>query len=1113
MNARFLLGPAGSGKTFRCLAEIRDLLKNNPEGAPVIFLAPKQATFQLERQLLAQESLSGFARLHILSFERLARFVFEALNSPPARLLSEEGRVMVLRALLLQHEGELKLFRRSARRPGFAEELSRLLRELQQHQVTSVKLRELARGKSLRTELREKLEDLAMIQEGYSEWFTGNGLQDGNCLLDLATDVLQKSNNPGLKIQNLYLDGFAEMTPQELDLLAAFLPFCGDATMAFCLDEKPAKKDDNSWLSIWNTVDETFQECRRRIENLPGANVAIEILPRNPKQSRFSKSSELAHLEKSWARVDIATPGRMPEEPAGWKPTLQGPDKSKAQCSKIEIYSCPDPEAEAVLAAREISRFVRAGNRFRDCAVLVRDLENYHKPLARTFRRYGIPFFLDRRESVAHHPLAELTRGVLRMAAYDWQHDDFFSALKAGFCAVEETDIDHLENAALEFGWRGGKWREPLPDASFEQLRKKILPPFEKFYGQLVKLEFKPVGKQMAGIVRRLWEDLDVEKVMEKWSVSEENESSIHATVLEQMNALVDDLELGFADKALPLRDWLPIIESGLAKLTVGVIPPVLDEVLIGAIDRARNPDLKLTLVLGMNESVFPATPAAPVILTETDRAELQVPLGPDLREQVARERFYGYIACTRSSERLTLAFSRNATNGTVLNPSPFIAQLQQIFPSLEIEEFQNDIRLEDAENPAEIAPLVFENQRLGDLPGLADLTEDMDELREPDPAENLSPPVAARLYGPTLRTSVSRLEEFAACPFRFFVRSGLRAEERKIFELDARERGSFQHDILKKFHEQVMAENKRWRDLTPQQARDRIGQIAMELSGDYRSGLLNETAQSRFAARAITESLQDFVAVTISWLREQNEFDPVAAELDFGTKETPQTAWEIGLDHGRALALKGRIDRVDLYRGPDGRTLATVVDYKSSQKQLDAILVEHGIQLQLLAYLNVLRHWKNPRAPFGADRLVPTGVFYVNLRGQFENGGSRDDVLGGSAESQRAAYQHAGRFDADALKKLDSKYAHDQFKYRLTKDGELYANSVEALSHTDFQKLLDRVEVQLRDFGNAIFSGLATVDPYRKGKQTPCEYCDYRPACRIDSWTHKYRMLRPEEE
>ena len=103
--------------------------------------------------------------------------------------------------------------------------------------------------------------------------------------------------------------------------------------------------------------------------------------------------------------------------------------------------------------------------------------------------------------------------------------------------------------------------------------------------------------------------------------------------------------------------------------------------------------------------------------------------------------------------------------------------------------------------------------------------------MREPDPAENLSPDLAEEIYGPALQTSVSRLEEFAQCPFRFFVHSGLRAEERKVFELDARERGSFQHEVLKLFHEQLTAEGKRWRDLTPAEARERVGKIAAELA------------------------------------------------------------------------------------------------------------------------------------------------------------------------------------------------------------------------------------------------------------------------------------------
>src|SRR6185295_16069080 len=126
MQVRFLLGPAGSGKTFRCLSEIREALNEDSEKPPLLLLAPKQATFQLERQLLADPSLPGYTRLQILSFERLADFVLESLRRPAPRLLTDEGRVMVLRALLSQKKNDLKLFRASARLPGFAQQLNRL---------------------------------------------------------------------------------------------------------------------------------------------------------------------------------------------------------------------------------------------------------------------------------------------------------------------------------------------------------------------------------------------------------------------------------------------------------------------------------------------------------------------------------------------------------------------------------------------------------------------------------------------------------------------------------------------------------------------------------------------------------------------------------------------------------------------------------------------------------------------------------------------------------------------------------------------------------------------------------------------------------------------------
>ena len=1141
VQVRFLLGPAGSGKTWRCLAEIRAALAADPAGGPLILLAPKQATFQLERQLLAGAGPGGFTRLQILSFERLAGFVLEQARTVPPDYLSEEGRVMVLRALLMRHESELQLFHRSARRPGFARQLGRLVGELQQHQVSHAKLRDWAGRPGLPRELRDKLLDLATLLEVYRQWSDKHHLQDGNHLLDLAGSLLGPRRPAPLKlaITHLWLDGFAEMTPQELDLLMAVLPHCRAATLAFCLDATGAETAETggSWLSLWSAVGKLYQNCRQRAELLPEAAVTQEILARAGPTTRFAASPALQWLEQGWAH-NFA--------PAADKTSYNG----------IRIALCASSEAEATLAARTLLKFVRGGRRFRDCAVLVRNLEGCHKAVARSFRRYGIPFFLDRRESIAHHPLAELTRSALRTVALDWRHEDWFSALKAGFSPVAETEIDRLENESLARGWQGKKWREPVQITGLpaladwaESLRQILLPPFEQLARRLAVHQHQPTGGQLAAALRQLWRSLAVDETLEQWSTGAVSEAAIHRTVREQMNAWLGNVELAFAGEFLPLRDWLPILDAGLAGLTVGVIPPALDQVLVGAIDRARNPELKLTVVLGLNEGIFPATPAPSAILTEDDRAELSqraLLLGPDLRERLARERFYGYIACTRSSEQLLLVCARHDATGRALNPSPFIGQVQRLFPGLGIETFDADLPWQNAETAGELAPALLgwaaaecgsvtrstlstepslksETASAGGeawrdllaLPVLTDWMRRLAALREPNPAESLSPALAQKLYGPVLRSSVSRLEEFAACPFRFFVRSGLRAGERKIFELDARERGNFQHDVLQIFHQRIEAEHRRWRDLTPAEAREKIAGIARELMPDYHDGLFRESAKTLFAARAMTAALEDFVEVLVTWLHRQYDFDPALAEAAFDhLPGAPLPAWDLPLGAdlpGQTLSLHGRIDRVDLWRDPSGETaLAVVMDYKSSGKKLDPLLVENGVQLQLLSYLNVLRHWKNPALWPGLRQLVPAGVFYINLRGFFENGGTRDEVLSETGQERQRAYRHTGRFDASRLPQLDHARAMDQFKYRLKQDGSLYQGLTEALPPERFLALLDGVETRLIAMGRRIFAGDAAVDPYRKGATTPCDYCDYASICRIDPWTHPYRRLGP---
>ncbi len=1139
MQIHFLLGPAGSGKTHRCLTEIRTALTRSPGGAPLLFLAPKQATFQLERQLLADKSLSGFTRLKILSFERLARFVCEQSGQPPP-MLDEEGRLMVLRAVLAKRREELKLFRASARLTGFAQELSRALREFQRQQLTPDDLLKLADNARDTAGLSLKLQDLALLLRDYLDWLAAHGLQDADGLLDAARKALdEKFQIPNSKFQigELWLDGFAEFAPSELELLAAVAPHCGRVTIGLCLDQAPQK--NTAGRSNWTLAAKTFEDTRKRLAELPGAEISQEKLERHPKKNRFADNRVLAHLESSWAEPSAISNfefriSNFPGAAASDQPSTINHQLS----SSLRLAACATPEAEAVLAAREILHFVRGGGRFREAAVIVRSLTGYHEVLQRVFARYDIPIFLDRRESVAHHPLAELTRSALRLAAYNWTHEDLFAALKSGLMPVDEGFLDRLENEALARGWQGSVWQNPLPvtadnlrDGELEQLRARLVPPFQTLVEKLARCQNRPSGRQLAETLRELWSALDIEQQLQRWGDQAADSefpiaNSVHATVWEQMNGWLDNVERAFPDETLALREWLPVLEAGLASLAVGVIPPALDQVLVGAIDRSRNPDIKLALVLGLNEGVFPAPPPSAALLTDADRDELErreVILGTNARMHLNRERYFGYIACTRARQRLVLTCAERDVRDQPLKPSPFLGRILKIFPGLEMETAAANNDWRKAGHAGElIAPLLriknaklkIKNwDRLAEIPALKSALEQLRHFPNSPVPETLTPELARQLYGSTLNTSVSRLEQFAACPFRFFVHSGLHAEERKLYELDAREQGSFQHEVLAEFHQQLRRAGKRWREVSPRESRARIAQIAAALLPGYRDGLLQSSDETKFTARILIESLQNFVETLVGWMAQQYQFDPVAVEIPFGESPT-HPAWELELDADHRLALRGRIDRVDVVPSANGdAALCVVVDYKSSVKKLDALLVANGLQLQLLAYLNVLRRWPNPRELFGAARLIPAGVFYVNLRGQYKSQPNRTDALADAADARKLAYQHSGRFDALTLPHLDARadaVKGDQFNYAKKKDGALSKTSREALAPEEFGALLEVVEENLKTMGREIFFGTVTVSPYRKGTVTACDHCDYRAICRIDPWTHPFRALKP---
>jgi ATP-dependent helicase/nuclease subunit B len=334
---------------------------------------------------------------------------------------------------------------------------------------------------------------------------------------------------------------------------------------------------------------------------------------------------------------------------------------------------------------------------------------------------------------------------------------------------------------------------------------------------------------------------------------------------------------------------------------------------------------------------------------------------------------------------------------------------------------------------------------------------------------------------------------------------------EREEFQLDVREQGSFQHEVLALFHEELASEGRKWRDLDPAEARDRVGRIADHLTATFKNGLLAATEQNRYTAETYKKSLQEFIAVLIAWFK-TNKFDPHKVEFAFG-KESNLPGWRLPLAHGRALILHGRLDRIDLLRTSETDACCVIIDYKSGLREPDRTLLHHGVQQQLPGYLLAMTRVEKIAEEFGVSKLVPAGCFILPLNSRYDRGKTRRDALADAESARRSAYTHGGIFDINYLRELDSTAPDKnsgQFKFRINKGGTPHASSFNALSSENFRAVLDRTEELMREFADRIYSGDISIHPFKKGREVACDKCHFQPICRFDPWTQKFRSLHP---
>ncbi len=1173
MAVRFIIGRAGSGKTHRCLDEIRRRLSQRPRQGPrLLCLVPEQASLQMERAILepaegASSAGSSFAASHraeVLSFRRLALRVLGAVGNSSRHALTDPARAMVIRHLLLRHRSQLRYYSRmtgqaaSARGlAGFVDRLSAALSELMDEAVAPQHLKALVDGDPSASdentsdpEEQAKLHDLHLIYNAYLQYL-GDEKLDPSQYLQLARECIPECD--WLCDAELWVDGFASFSGQEILTLIALARRARSTKVTVLTDPRLVEEGRRSESEICDAARlfaRTQRTYRELADRFRGAGLDVEdpiVLSELP-PARFPPSSAFADLERRlFSPSAHANPAPLP--------------------SRLELVELPSRRIEADYAVSRLCQWVQATTplRYRDMAIIARELDPYYGLLSEALSTRGIPFFIDRRRPVTHHPLVELLRAAAGLAADPYALDSLRGCLKTGLLPIDRDASDALENYALAHGisaahaWCGEDWSFPVrpsigpadraasaPKTSRDALffvnraRRALiecLHPWMTFS----RSSESHLGGEWVGAVQRWIESLGVGRTLKRWVDEAVNDGDIeladeHKQVWREVMSLLDDAAMALSDVAITEPEWEDLVESGLSRVTLGLVPPTLDQVLVGSIERSRHPDIKAVVLVGFNDGLFPKVLAEDAILNDDDRNRLKqagLRIRPAARERTLDECLLAYVALTRASEALVVTYASADDHGAALRPSPYVAAMQaacdplpvtkptdpmssrqnwdvqtptDLVQRLAIEFRQRGPRAgDDGELQARWNALYAAVQRdLGHDPTAKWIMESLDEPRE----KRLPTALIERLYPGSLSTSVSRLESFAACPFQHFSRYTLRLRQREEASLEAVDVGQVHHAILEDFVGGLATQNRGFGQLTDAEVRHRLEKSHARVTATIPTDGKWSDARTRYKLLRSTEDLARVIQAQRRRSRSAG-VTPQAVELPFGfDTQRSLDALELSTPTGRCVLLRGYIDRVDLVEHGD-ELLGLVIDYKTTRnKLLRAGDVYHGVSLQLLSYLLVLA---DAGVTPAGRRIRPIGALYLSLAPRYglvdhpDHGKTREDAPLGTARPRGLVVEDGFAALDDAAEAGWS----DHYAIYRKKDGDLgNLDHSDGADRSSFQAMLAHTRYKLATLADGILDGDVAISPFRIGSFSPCSWCAMPTVCRFDNGLSDVRFV-----
>lgn len=713
---------------------------------------------------------------------------------------------------------------------------------------------------------------------------------------------------------------------------------------------------------------------------------------------------------------------------------------------------------ELTVVAKDIlSLTEERGYAFHEIGVVARSLSEYERLLPRVFEQHAIPFSASMTRPLSTFPFVRMCFQMLDLRANGYRRDAMLAVLSSPFFRFSfslpvDACVAQWDLATRRLGITKGleEWRRltaylrkdlPLRDDDESEL---LGPRISSYHIQTLWAAVSGLSESLQSIPDNgTWEDYSdhVVRLLDTW-LDETGGSAATAdedpSVLESLTETLSDLRwLSDIQADVSLSDFVATLQRALEATLFPMGFSKRGGVQVLDAMGARGVSFRALYIIGLTEKIFPRHIREDAFLRDRVRRFLDADLGFKIQEKLSgyeEEHLLFTLLCESADEQLTLVYQRIDDTGRALLPSGYIIEAkgvlgdEVVIPRRLTSKFQESPQYHpDRLTPAELAlKCLLQRQvprrllegspsgrlvarglvALPFLDGSADLGE----------YDGMTGPIEAVWHTITTSgVSPTALQEYAACPFRYFAKQVLRLQPitvpQVIDQVGPLELGTLVHNILRRCLERLKDEGYFEAGHPTVDPASLLGQVAGE---EFERFAHTHPVGYPLIWRLHQERLLTLLNVV---LRDDLEemarggWQPVLFEEDLQGRLNvlcaPMLADGQDIPNGQDIPIGGRLDRVDWSATQHAYR---IIDYKFKTGRTAAAIDKNLIlgavratRLQPPFYLTMDSAIRE-KMPRGGDEATCRGVWFYYIAPAWENPLTRVEFPGNAWSSSLTA-------------------------------------------------------------------------------------------------------------